>query len=334
VGGAEPIFDFQEFQMESELGFVVDVLCLGHASFDLTMGVEHHPGPDEKCFATALVKCGGGPAANASVAVARLGGTSAFAGYLGSDLYGTEHFEELQIEGVRTDFVVRGTPPTPLSCILVKPNGGRTVINDKTHTPMLEIDQIDFACCTPKVILFDGHEPLISLPLAKSVRGGRVITILDAGSVHQGTLELAPLVDYLVASEKFARDFTGERDMVRALRALSLQASSVVITLGEKGLIWKSGESEGSLPAFAIEALDTTGAGDTFHGAFALEIALKESFSSAMLFASAAAALSCQKLGARLSIPVRKDVESFLRTQEPASHSPSTAARWLSRQRI
>jgi sulfofructose kinase len=302
----------------------VQVLCVGHASFDLTMTIEHHPGPDEKCSATGLVECGGGPAANAAVAVARLGGTSAFAGYLGQDYYGTQHFDELTLNGVSTELVVRGIHPTPLSFILVKPDGNRTVINCKTGTQLLETEQIDFAHCSPKVVLFDGHEPQISLPLANSARSNGVATVLDAGSVHQGTVALAHLVDYLVASEKYARDFTGEQDTHWALKSLQRLAPFVVITRGQKGLVWKNEDSEGTLPAFPIEALDTTGAGDTFHGAFALEIARGAGFHSALLFAGAAAALSCKKLGARFSIPTRAEVEDYLR-QLQTSASLSTS---------
>lgn len=297
--------------MQLEPRFEVDVLCVGQASFDLTMSVSHHPGPDEKCSATGLVTCGGGPAANAAVAVARLGGSSAFAGYLGEDIYGVKHLDELNRAGVHTDLIVRGTCPTPLSIILVKPDGSRTVVNCKSGTPLLHPDQVDFARCSQRVILFDGHQPEISLPLAVSARERRITTMLDAGSVHKGTVTLTPLVDYLVASEKFARDFTGEPDIQGALEALSQRAPSVVITLGEKGLIWKNEEGTGRLPAFSIEALDTTGAGDIFHGAFALEIARKASFHSALLFAGAAAALSCKKPGARLSIPTRPEVDGF-----------------------
>jgi len=186
------------------------------------------------------------------------------------------------------------------------------VINCKTGTSFLEIEQIDFACCSPKVVLFDGHEPQISLPLANSARRNRVLTILDAGSIHQGTIALTPHVDYLAASEKYARDVTGEQNMHKALKSLHRQAPFVVITRGEKGLVWRNEDGEGTLPAFPVEALDTTGAGDTFHGAFALEIARGTGFHSALLFASAAAALSCKRFGARLSIPTRTEVEDYL----------------------
>jgi sulfofructose kinase len=289
---------------------------VGHASFDLNMTVDHHPGPDEKCTATTLLQCGGGPAANAAVAVARLGGTSAFAGYLGNDLFGTKHLEELLLEGVDTSLVARGTHPTPLSFILVKPDGSRTVVNHKAGTPSLEITRIDFSNCSPKVILLDGHEPRISLPLARSARGKGITTVLDAGSVHQGTVELTPLVDYLLASEKFARDFTGELDMHRALQALYRRAPTVAISLGENGLIWKSSAGEGRVPAFLVQTLDTAGAGDTLHGAFAARIARREHFLPALHFACAAAALSCTRYGGRPGIPTGLEVEAFLEREQ------------------
>ena len=312
--------------MEPQGIFAIDVLCVGHASFDLTMTIDHHPGPDEKCTAVALLECGGGPAANAAVAVARLGGISAFAGYLGEDLYGVRHLEELLREGVNTAMAARGTPPTPISFILVKPDGRRTVVNYKAETPFLDIAQIDFSCCSPKVILFDGHEPQISVPLARSARGAKtVVTVLDAGSVHQGTVDLALLVDYLVASEKFARDFTGEKSLQRALQALHQRAPAVVISLGEKGVVWKNNEGEGGFSAFHVEAVDTTGAGDTLHGAFALEIARGENFRSALHFACTAAALSCKKHGARPSIPTRAEVEDFLKSSSQGRESRATS---------
>lgn len=290
----------------------IDVVCVGHAAFDLTMEVDHHPGPDEKCSASSIITSGGGPAANAAVTVSRLGGRSAFAGYLGNDLYGCQHYEEFQTEGVILDWVVRGPCPTSLSIILVKPDGQRTVVNHKKQTPPLRNDQVDFSRCHPRVVLFDGHEPEISIPLAKTARAGNIPTILDAGSVHHGTIGLLPYTDYLVTSAKFARDFTGKEDPQQALDILSKRAPCVAITVGLKGVLWMSGERRGALPAFAVNVADTTGAGDTFHGALALAIAQGESLAAAMHYASAAAAICCTRVGARPGIPTRGELESFL----------------------
>ncbi len=291
----------------------IDVLCVGLATYDLVYVVDRHPEADEKCFAAGLVTCGGGPAANAAVTVARLGGTAAFAGYLGRDLFGKMHFKELVSEGVLTSLVVRGDQPLPISAIIVKPDGKRTIVTHKGSTPVLEPDQVDFTKLRPRAIMFDGHQPAISVPLAARAREMNVTVVLDAGSVHSGTVELMPLCSCLIASEKFAHDLTGEKDPARALSFLSRVAPVAVITLGKGGLVWASGPKRGSLGAYAVDTVDTTGAGDIFHGAFTLAAARGEGLAFALRYASASAALGCTKIGARRSIPTKAEVESFLR---------------------
>ncbi len=291
---------------------MLDVLCIGHAAWDITMAVEHHPDPDEKTSAGAMVSGGGGPAANAAVAVARLGGRSAFAGYLGSDMYGQLHINGLQAEGVNTGYVVRGDAASPVSVILAKPDGARTVINHKQGAPWLTPDQTDLSGLQARAILFDGHEPLISLPLARQARANGIPLILDAGSVHRGTRELAPVVDYLVASKPFALDFTGKYEAQDALQRLADVSPNVAITLGENGLIWAQGKKHSAQAAFSVPVVDSTGAGDAFHGAFALAVAQGMAWGDALRFASAASALCCTRLGARNGIPYRKDVDALL----------------------
>jgi sulfofructose kinase len=291
----------------------VDVLCVGHASYDLVFAVPHHPGPDEKIFADTLIACGGGPAANAAVTVARLGYRAAFAGYLGRDAYGDLHLAELVQAGVATDLVVRGASPTPVSTVLVKPDGQRALVNYKGDTAHLPAEAIDFSPLIPSVILFDGHEPHVSASL---VRRG-IPAVLDAGSLHAGTEALLFAVDYLVASEKFARQWLGAEDPERALEVLAERSPTVVITLGERGLIWRRSGESGRLPAFGVDAVDTTGAGDAFHGAFAAALAAGLEWTDVLRYASAAGALCCTRLGARPGIPGRDRVMRFLETGKP-----------------
>ena len=291
----------------------LDVLCVGHASFDLVLTVPHHPDPDEKLFADRLLGCGGGPAANAAITAARLGSRAGFAGYLGEDLYGSTHLEELQRAHVDTRLVVRGSSPTPLSVILVKPDGRRALVNYKGGTAPLPADAIDFSPLAPRVILFDGHEPDISSPLASgSRRSGSAMTVLDAGSLHRGTQALMGQVDYLVCSEKFAAQWLQKDEPAAALSALAHIAPAVVVTLGERGLIWRIGGEQGALDAYAINAVDTTGAGDTFHGAFAAGLAAGLAWAELLRMASAAGALCCTRLGARPAIPTCSEVSALL----------------------
>jgi sulfofructose kinase len=283
----------------------VDVLCVGYACYDLVFSVSEHPAADEKIFADNFISCGGGPATNAAVTISQLGFKAAFAGYLGDDLYGEKHYQELQKHGVNTDFIVRGASSTPLSTVLVKPNGDRALINYKGNNKALSAEAVDFSALDAKVMLFDGHEPYLSMTLANKAREIGIPTVLDAGSVHDGTMALISAVDYMVCSEKFAQQFTG--DVEKTLSRLAKVAPVVVITLGERGLIWQRGKRRGESPAFPVKAIDTTGAGDAFHGAFAAALAAGLEWQDILRYASAAGALCCTKMGARTGLPTQEE---------------------------
>lgn len=285
----------------------IDVLCVGHASYDLIFTVDYHPASDEKIFANDFLACGGGPAANAAVQIAQVGGSSAFAGYLGNDLYGEKHLQEFLEYGVNSSLIVRGDLPTPLSTILVKPDGKRSLINYKGQTKPLPENAIDFAHVKPKVILFDGHEPHISLPLAEYARNANIPTVLDAGSLNPSTQTLLSKVDYAVCSEKFALQLAG--NIEAALQQISNLAPVAIITLGEHGLIWKRGNEEGKLAALDIDAIDTTGAGDAFHGAFAYGVAANMAWDKLLTFSSVAGSLCCQNMGARLALADLSEID-------------------------
>jgi len=294
----------------------VDVLCIGHASFDLIFTVPVHPKADDKIVANSFSDCGGGPAANAAVMASRLGLKAAFSGYLGDDFYGEKHYQELLAENISTELIVRGHTPTPLSTIIVKPTGERALINYKGDTQALSAGAIDFSGITPKVILADGHEPKISLDAIEIAHKKSIPTILDAGSLHAGTELLMDKVDYLICSEKFAHQFA--RDASKALRSLSKISANVVITLGDKGVIWQRGNETDQLPAYHVETVDSTGAGDAFHGAFAAALAKRLNWNDSLRYASAAGALCCTKIGARTGLPYLTEHQALFK--KPLSH--------------
>ena len=298
--------------MSVNQSYKVDVLCVGAGTYDLVYSVNRHPHPDEKIRAYSFAGCGGGPAANAAVTVSRLGLQSAFAGYLGNDIFGNAHIHELWQAGVNTDLVARGEYSSALSVVLVKPDGSRALVNYRKPESFLAAESVDFSSIDAKVILFDGHEPHISPSLAKSARQRGIVTVLDAGSIHPGTEELAGMVDYLVCSESFGLGFTGESTEERALEKLSSYVPHVIITLGNRGMVWQSAEGSERIDAFNIKAIDTTGAGDVFHGALAACLAEEREWRESLAFASAAGALCCTKIGARPGIPNREEVEGFL----------------------
>lgn len=273
----------------------VAVLCAGFACHDLVFDVERHPGADEKMRASALLNCGGGLASNAAVTAARLGCHTAFVGYLGADVYGDLHLAELHADGVNTDWVVRGDEPTPLSAILVKPDGARTIVNYRGHSEGACTGRFDLTRLHTKSILIDGHHLALTQELTQYAQANRVPIVIDADALRPQTAQLVQLVDYVAASERFAYEYSGGVSAVAGLEKLAAVAPNVVVTLGERGLIWKRGETSGQLDAFPIDAVDTTGAGDAFHGAFAAGLALGMRWDELLRYASAVGALCCTK---------------------------------------
>ncbi len=255
--------------------------------------------------------CGGGPAANAAVTIARLGGSARFCGYLGNDAFGEANLREFANDGVHADALHRGDAPTPVAAVTIKPNGERSIIDYRSPSAIAAEDTISLAKFPAKVLLIDGHQPLLSLALIEEARALGIPSILDAGSINDGTQLLYNKVDYLITSEKFAKHYSGEDDPRTALAALDGAAPLIASTWGADGVYWQDEYGQHHTPAFDIEAVDTTGAGDAFHGAFALGIAEGLKTKQNMRRACATGALTCLKAGARSSLPTRKAVDAL-----------------------
>ncbi len=282
-----------------------DVLCIGHACLDLALGVMEIPGADEKAVAHARAFSGGGPAATAACAIARLGGRACFAGRVGRDPAGDLVVRDFARFGVCAH-LVRTEDPTPVSAVFVRMrDGARTLVN---HRPAARLAAADAPRgVQARVLLADGHEPEATLALL-----GTAPLVLDAGSLHEGTRRLAPKADVLAASERFAREFAGTDRPKDMLKALSETAPRVCITFGARGLVWAEEGRTGAMPAWRVEAVDTTGAGDVFHGALALALARGAGFVPALRYASAAAAIACTGFGARAHLPREEEVQALM----------------------
>jgi sulfofructose kinase len=300
----------------------MDVLCIGLAGYDLVFPLPEFPREDGKYEAGALYASGGGPAANAAYLLSRWGAACGLACVLGRDAWGDRVRAEFKAAGTDLRFSRVGPgDATPLSSIWVnRANGSRTIVNHRARGEPLHIDLTDAGSrLEPKLLLMDGHEPEASLEAMDA--WPRAVTVLDAGSRRRGTEMLASEVDYLVASAHFASAMTdvsplGSRNEREEClrRLLALNGRQVAVTLGEKGLIYLDQGREGrrlsSLAAPRVQALDTTGAGDIFHGAFAHGLVAGKPFAEALRFAAAAAALSVTRPGGRGSIPELAEVEA------------------------
>lgn len=291
----------------------VDVLCVGYACVDINFNAPHHPAADEKLRATNMHTCGGGPAANAAVTIARLGGTVRFSGYLGNDAFGDAHLREFEADGVLANALHRDATPTPVAAVTIKPNGDRSIIDYRAPSALASDDTITLAQFPAKVLLIDGHQPLLSLALVEEARALGIPSVLDAGSVNDGTLLLFNKVDYLITSEKFAKHYSNEDDPRTALAALDGSAPFIACTWGADGVYWQDEYGQHHTPAFDIEPVDTTGAGDAFHGAFALGLAEGLTAKENIRRACATGALTCLKAGARSALPKRKAVDALSR---------------------
>jgi sulfofructose kinase len=293
-----------------------EVLCIGHAAYDVGVFVEHFPEENSKCETRELIESGGGPAANAAWLLSHWGVGCAFAGVVGDDLYGQRIRDDFVKVGADVSLLeLRAGHATPLSLILInKQNGSRTIVNRKLPgTPL----RIDTAGLSPKVLLFDGHEPEASLATLRDFPDA--VSILDAGSWREGTAALAGKVSFLAASERFAKQATGMKELgndesrracVAKLR--KKHPTTVVVTLGEHGMIADDGSGFRHLPAFPAEAVDTTAAGDIFHGAFAYGVLQKWTLGETLRFAAMTASLSVRVPGGRDSIPTLNQVKEAL----------------------
>ncbi|MDR1315305.1 MAG: PfkB family carbohydrate kinase [Spirochaetales bacterium] len=294
------------------------VLCVGHACYDIIFALEEFPVENRKYKTTETGQSPGGPACNAASLLGKWGAPSSLACLLGDDIYAGLIINEMRDWGVDTSLCEKRVGrQTPLSCILVNSaTGSRTIINRRDTRQCLALGEADFVRAfpeAPRVLLFDGHEPRASLAAARAFPGA--LTVLDAGSLREGTDMLSHTVDYCIASETFAREaqgYTGSSaSLEKALRGLSRGgAAHVCITLGEEGGAFLEGGSVCRYTAYPAKTLDTSAAGDIFHGAFAWAILHGNNFDSALRLAAVAAGLSVQRRGGRASIP---DLEETLR---------------------
>lgn len=286
----------------------VTALCIGHATYDLCFVVDRYPTENSKAQTDLLLESSGGPAANAAWLLASWGVPTALAALVGADDPGRRILKELADVQVDCRLVEqRPGGVTPVSAIITnRLNGSRTIINRKPPGTALQLEAGALRGLAPQLMLFDGHELEASLTALEAFPNA--LTVLDAGSLREGTRELSRRVDYLVSSQRFATQITGQQpadaDWPQAARALQqLNGKIAVITLGEHGCVFDNGREQGHLPARAVRTVDTTGAGDVFHGAFAHALLQRKELVDALRFATVAAGLSVQHFGGRPSIP-------------------------------
>ena len=280
------------------------VLCLGHATWDIVIPVDEYPIENTKNRVNNLIECGGGPASNAAYLLGKWGIDTYFCGVVGNDENGKKIKKEFINDNVNTDYLqLSDNHTTTTSYVIVnEKTGSRTALAH--HPSNLKMnDQVidnDF-----RFLHIDGQEYEMSL---KMLENKNIISVIDAGRVTDEVIDLCKKVNYVVCSKDFALKYTNEKDLEKIFQKLKKDfKGEIIITLEEKGCAYYHDKLK-IIPTIKVKPVDSTGAGDIFHGAFCYGIANGYPLEKAIKYGNIAAGLSCQTMGARLSVPKLDDV--------------------------
>lgn len=287
------------------------VVCVGLCVVDLILSVDRRPDSAGKFFASRADESAGGPAATAAAAIARLGGTARFVGRLGNDARGDLAVSLLEVAGVEVEVERVASVTTPVSAVLVTPDGERTIINH-ADPRLFGTPPPPEAFAGADVVLADVRWPEGAAAAMTAARTAGALGVLDLDRVPTDDRDrLRPAVEaasHVVASQPGAEAF-GAETADRGLDVLAAMTSAwVAVTAGADGVFWPGGR----LSPPAVTAVDTLGAGDVFHGAFALALAEGQHEPDALRFASAAAAVACTRSGGWSSFGARDEVEQLM----------------------
>lgn len=293
---------------------MAEVVGLGMSTLDLLVRVPRLPRSDEVFQALQSDLQGGGPVATALAALGKWGVSTAYLGPLGADRWNEPMLADLTRFGVDTQFCSHCPQgSTTFSVLLVEPSGQRAILykpGENLHFLPEQVAQEPIR--QARLLHLDGSFPEAALHAAKVARQAQVPVSLDGGAgegIWPGTHELLPLTDLLIVARRFAYNLTGLEDPLKAGPALlGYGARLAVITDGERGAWYFDRSQQFHQPAYRVPVVDTTGAGDTFHGAYLYAYLQGWEARRCLAFASAAAALKCRGLGGRNSLPELRQV--------------------------
>lgn len=306
------------------------VAGLGQCCWDTLAVVDAYPAADSKVEAAAWEEQGGGPAATALVTLARFGVACRFAGVVGDDDAGTLIRRGLAAAGV--DVAALVTRPGSVSqralIVVERGSGRRTIVWQRpTGRPLGAAEVTPELVAGCRLLHLDGLMAEASLRAARLARAAGIPVMVDAGRLRPGMLDLAGCCDYLVAAEQFFLDlgWNGTAGEFRRLAA-GLGAPVVTVTCGPRGSLTWCGDDFFPTAAFPVATVDSTGAGDVFHGGYLYGLLQGWPLRRTVTFAAAAAALKCRSLGAQRGIPAVADVEALVAARQnngTAGESPA-----------
>ncbi len=294
-----------------------EIIGIGATVYDTLMVVPNYPTEDTKLEGIETKVQGGGPCATALVAARKLGVTAAYMGTIGNDPFGRFMLDDLEHWDVETRFVRPVDDKTSFHSVVLinKETKSRTCIWNRGTVPQPTNEDVDLeALSHAKVLHLDGHMLDAAIYAAKKCKELGVKVSHDAGGAYPGVENLMTYVDWLIPSEEFALKMTGEATAEAAAQKLydTYHPELVVLTRGVNGGILLDEKGMRRYDSYRVEALDTNGCGDTFHGAFVAAKIKGMDNDSACRYASAAAAIKCTRLGARYAMANHEECVNFL----------------------
>lgn len=296
------------------------IIVVGHTALDRVYRIDAFPTKPTKVSARDHREEGGGSAANAAAAIAVLGGSVALWSRVGDDEPGAKARRALERSGVDVDGVIacEGVK-TPTAAVIVDAKGERLVVSEDDRVLPMEADWLPLATVSSAGAVLSDLTWLEGTRAAfAAARASDVPTLVDVDLGGGILLErVADLTDYAIFSAPaFERFIRGANDDERFDALLGMGLRYAGVTRGAKGYVWKTRDGASGMQAsFNVPVVDTTGAGDAFHGIFALGIASGLTVADCALAASAAAALKCRRLGARAGLPTAAELDGFLLEQ-------------------
>ncbi|MGN6570022.1 MAG: PfkB family carbohydrate kinase [Pseudolabrys sp.] len=296
------------------------ILCAGGAVQDIVMRVERFPSPGAKVQASDVVTTIGGQAGNAAVTLAHLGARVRYAGPIGAPEDAVASFVQaaLKREGIDCAGLIRVPGgKSSLSTIMLDRTGEKMIATRRgtklSGVAPRDADALVEGC---DAVLLDNRYPDFMGPVAAAAKAHGLPRVLDFdyGAPADDPVLLAST--HVIASADALFDSTGTREAAAGLQALSSHYKGfLAVTSGPDGVTWLEGDAVRHMAAFRVEAIDTLGAGDAFHGAFTLRIAESGDIVEALRFASAVAAIKCTRFGGTTGAPTRAEVEEFLKAR-------------------
>jgi len=294
---------------------IVDVVGVGLNATDTLIPVPHFPASGSKVQIHSANSMLGGQVASAMAACQQWGLRTRYVGKIGQDHAGELHRAEFERLGVEAHLYTAPGCSSRQAFILVEPSGERTVLWKRDPRLTLLREELQRAWISnARILHLDGHDTAAATQAAQWARAAGIPVIADLDDLYDGHENLLPNIDFLITSRDIPERLTNERDLRKSLPEVArrYRCRLAAATLGEEGVLAWNGERFHYAPAYCVETVDTTGAGDTFHAGFIFGCLQNWPLQRQLEFACAAAALNCTEVGARGGIQSVEKIEMLM----------------------